>query len=97
MDTLAVLGALAATEGSSSMAILTAPQLPPGNLSWTAREISSADQAFAGSDQAPLNSLMMASMCVVAWKEATFVSSDQEEEESPPKNPSKDDNTEREE
>jgi hypothetical protein len=80
MDALAMLGGLAATEGTNAMAILAPPQLPPGNVHWTARDISAADQTFATSDHFPLGTLMMTSMCVVAWKDATFVSSVCEEE-----------------
>lgn len=81
MDALAMLGGLAATEGGNAMAILTPPQLPPGNIHWTARDVSAADQTFAAPDQFPLGTLMMTSMCVMAWKEATFVSSASEEDE----------------
>ena len=81
MDALAMLGGLAATEGTNAMAILTPPQLPPGNIHWTARDICTADQTFAAPGQFPLGTLMMTSMCVVAWKEATFVSSASEEEQ----------------
>ena len=72
METFEVLGALAATEGVNSMAILTPPQPPSGKVTWTSRDIATADQTFAGGQAGVLNTLLLTSACVVAWKEAAF-------------------------
>lgn len=77
MDALTVFGALNVTEGAASMAVLTPAELPPGSMTWTARDIYSADQAFAAvpSDPSLLNTWLLTSAAFLAWKEATFMDS----------------------
>lgn len=82
MDAITMFGAWNVTEGSA-MAILTPAELPPGNISWTAREVHSADQAFATAsptDPSLLNTWLLTSAAFMAWKEATFMPAAEEEE-----------------
>jgi len=73
MDGFAMLGSLAASEGASAMSILTPPELPPGHVSWTTKDIGSADQAFASvAPPSLLQTWLVTGACLVAWKEATF-------------------------
>jgi len=75
MDGFAMLGALAASEGTNAMAILAPTELPPGHVSWTTKDIGSADRAFATFEQPPpslLQAWLVTGACIVAWKEATF-------------------------
>lgn len=73
MDALATIGALAASEGTNAMAILAPVELPPGHVSWTSKDICSADQAFASQDQPSLLQTWLATgACLIAWKEAIF-------------------------
>ncbi len=81
METFAALGALAASEGGNSMSILAPAQLPPGNNTWTAREVSTADQAFASADPSLLTAWLVTAGCVMAWKDATFDPKSKDEEE----------------
>ena len=88
MDALTIFGALNVTEGSAAIGVLTPAELPPGNLSWTAREITSADQAFAAppavaaapSDPSLVNTWLLTSAAFLAWKEATFLPAGRQDE-----------------
>jgi len=85
VDALTLFGAWNVTEGNA-IAILTPAELPPGNISWTAREVHAADQAFATpatflpADTSVVNTWLLTSAAMLAWKEATFMSSSQEED-----------------
>jgi hypothetical protein len=81
METLAVFGALNVTPGAA-VSVMTPAELPPGSMTWTAREIHSADAAFAAapSDPSLLNTWLLTSAAFLAWKEATFMSSDKEDQ-----------------
>jgi hypothetical protein len=88
METLAVFGALNVTPGAA-VSVLTPAELPPGSMTWTAREIHSADSAFAvaPADPSLLNTWLLTSAAFLAWKEATFMSSG----EQPPQRKNKKD------
>lgn len=87
MDGFAVFGALAATEGANAMSILAPAELPPGHVSWTTKDIGSADRAFATIEQPSLlQTVMVTGACVLAWKEATFEGIKTKDEELEPKN-----------
>jgi hypothetical protein len=83
METLAVIGALAATEGCNSMAVMATAQEPTGKMSWTAREVASADQAFAAANPTLVGTWVMTSACVLAWKEAAFPAKSRDDEMNP--------------
>jgi hypothetical protein len=73
MDGFAMFGALAASEGANAMSILAPAELPPGHVSWTAKDIGTADQTFATIEQPSLIATWLTTgACLVAWKEATF-------------------------
>lgn len=87
MDGFALFGALAASEGTNAMAILAPAELPPGHVSWTTKDIGSADRAFATIEQPSLlQTWMVTGACVLAWKEATFEGFKRKDEEPEPKN-----------
>ncbi|MFT3880326.1 MAG: hypothetical protein QM703_11780 [Gemmatales bacterium] len=87
MDGLAIFGALAASEGTNAMSILAPAELPPGHVSWTTKDIGSADRAFATIEQPSLlQTWMVTGACVLAWKEATFEGFKNKDEEPEPKN-----------
>ena len=72
MDVLATIGALAASEGASSVSILTPAQLPPGHVTWSSKDIASADVAFSKEQPSLAQAFLATGACLVAWKEATF-------------------------
>ena len=80
---MAVFGALAATDGANSMAILAAPQEPSGKMTWTSRDIAAADQTFTSPDPSLLNTWMVTAACVLAWKEAVFEPKTTKDDEKP--------------
>lgn len=85
MDALTIFGALAASEGTNAMAILAPTELPPGHVSWTTKDINTADRTFANSEPpSPMQTWLAAGACLVAWKEATFEGAKKEEDESAP-------------
>ena len=87
MDAMTIFGALAASEGANAMSILAPTELPPGHISWTSKDINTADQAFATTDQPSLVQTWLATgACLVAWKEATFEGTKTEEELKPKRN-----------
>lgn len=90
MDAMTIFGALAASEGANAMSILAPAELPPGHVSWTSKDINTADQAFATTDQPSLMQTWLATgACLVAWKEATFEGVKSEEEDKPKRNSEK--------
>ena len=87
MDGFAVFGALAASEGANAMSILAPAELPPGHVSWTTKDIGSADRVFATIEQPSLVATWLATgACLVAWKEATFDGIKKKDEEQEPEN-----------
>jgi hypothetical protein len=84
MDALATFGSIVASEGANTMAILAPAELPPGHVSWTSRETSTTDNAFANTT-APtlLTAWLTAGACAVAWKEATFDSVNHKKNDEP--------------
>lgn len=84
MDALTTFGSMVASEGANAMAILSPSELPPGHVSWTSREMSTADHAFSNTTSPSLlTAWLTAGACAVAWKEATFDSVNDKKKDEP--------------
>lgn len=72
MDIVPIFGSMNPGELNPSLNIICPPELPPGHVSWTSKDISTADQTFANAALPPVHTFLLASACLVAWKETTF-------------------------
>lgn len=72
MDIVPIFGPMNPGDLDPALTILTPPELPPGHVSWTSKDISTADQTFASAALPPVHTFLLASACLVAWKETTF-------------------------